>query len=94
MRHTPVGGSLRVALSPLAGGELWANPRRRLTACSPLPPFWGRRLRPGKAGSVAPAERGDDSLFINAIFPPGRPKEKTAPSGGSAVHEVTSVGAM
>jgi hypothetical protein len=31
---------------------------------------------------------------MKAIFPPGRPKEKTAPSGGSVVHEVTSVGAM
>ena len=28
------------------------------------------------------------------VFPPGRPKEKCAPSGGSAVHEVTSVGAF
>ncbi len=29
----------------------------------------------------------------SGVFPPGRPKEKCAPSGGSAVHEVTSVGA-
>ena len=27
------------------------------------------------------------------VFPPGRPKEKCAPSGGSALHEVKSVGA-
>ena len=25
---------------------------------------------------------------------PGRPKQGTAPSGGSAVHEMTSVGAL
>ena len=37
---------------------------------------------------------GRTTASVGAIFPPGRPKEKTAPSGGSAVHEVTSVGAI
>ena len=28
------------------------------------------------------------------VFPQGRPKEKCTPSGGSALHEVKSVGAL
>ncbi len=36
----------------------------------------------------------DSAKSGRAIFPPGRPKEKAAPSGGSAVHAVTSVGVI
>ena len=81
--NTPVGGSLRVAPSPLAGGG----------ACGPAKPI-PRPLLAGEAGLAAPAERSKITSSTNAIFPPGRPKEKTAPSEGNAVHEVTSVGAM
>ena len=31
---------------------------------------------------------------MNAAVATGRPKQGTAPSGGSAVHELTSVGAL
>jgi hypothetical protein len=36
---------------------------------------------------------GRNTASVEAIFPPGRPKEKTAPSGGSVLHVVKSVGA-
>ncbi|ABE45812.1 hypothetical protein Bpro_3917 [Polaromonas sp. JS666] len=70
MRYTPVGGSLRVAPSPLAGGG----------ACGPAKPV-PRPLLAGEAGLAGPAERSKITSSMNTIFPPGRPKEKTAPEG-------------
>jgi aminoglycoside/choline kinase family phosphotransferase len=52
--------------------------------------FMPRNLMISPAGSettIAGASAGTN------VFPPGRPKEKSAPPGGSAVREATSVGA-
>ena len=49
---------------------------------------------------VDDGQQGDQGFEIHGVlssdrqfFPPGRPKEKSAPSGGSELHEVKSVGA-
>ena len=51
-------------------------------------------LHGGGAGRQADGRDAVRGIFGHDQPPPGRPKAAAAPSGGSVVHKVTSVGAM
>jgi hypothetical protein len=79
----PPGRRKQKTASP-GGSDLTEVGRVVATATAPDRPKQGQPPR-GAEGDTKCAN-------VGAIFPPGRPKEKTAPSGGSALHAVKSVG--